>query len=371
MGNTSWKKYSFTWKATSGSDPVLSFVNKTGTSTWNDFLLDEISLVKYKAPVIPGAAYANLTLWAKASNLKYPDNSSLSIWNNDDVNGDNLVQTNTGLLPVFKNNAADNFNFNPIVNFSAANSQFIQDDDGFSGSASHTAVTAYVVAKVNTLTQNNKNILIENQANSNAVKVTLNNNGIIAWTAGADPANTVSTPASTIEANKPIVWSFSKDNANTASGNRQDIRKNGVVVASIAATAGNTSSFTGNNSAFSLSNSAQLFDGNIAEVIYLLDSAVTPLRQNKIESYLGVKYGTTLGSALSPVSYTASDGTTIFWPANAVFQNDVFGIGTDSASGLVQKKSNSVNSGSGDGTGQFAKGNLVLSTNTDLADKPF
>ncbi|MFT3932408.1 MAG: T9SS type A sorting domain-containing protein [Chitinophagaceae bacterium] len=370
FGNTSWRKYSYTWTATSNSDPTISFVNKTSTNTWNDFLLDEISLVKYKAPVLPGAAYTNLTLWARANSLKYADNYGVAIWNNEDVNGDNLVQTNTSIFPVYKNNATDNLNFNPVVNFYGSGSS-IQDADGFSGSAAHTAVTAYVVSKVTNTTQDNKNLFIENQNGTNVVKATLNNNGVMSWTAGTDPStNTLSTATGAIEINKPIVWSFSKDNANTASGNRQDIRKNGLIVASVPATAGNMSSFTGSNSPFGLGNT-QPFEGSVAEVIYLLDSAVTPVRQNKIESYLGVKYGTTMGSTATPFNYTASDGTTVFWPGVAAFQNDVFGIGTDSASGLVQKKSNSANSGSGDGTGQFAKGNIVLTTNTDLSDKNF
>jgi hypothetical protein len=73
----------------------------------------------------------------------------------------------------------------------------------------------------------------------------------------------------------------------------------------------------------------------------------------------------------APLNYTASDSTTVFWTASTKFQNDVFGIGTDSASGLVQTMSNSVNAGSGDGTGQSAKGNLVLSTSNELLDKHF
>ncbi|MEP6751015.1 MAG: T9SS type A sorting domain-containing protein, partial [Bacteroidota bacterium] len=255
----------------------------------------------------------------------------------------------------------------------AANGQLIQAPAGFSGTTAHTAVTAYMVAKFNSLSQNDKDIFVEQQASQNVVKVALNSTGRLSWTAGSDYsqtgsfANTVSTPDNSIEINKPIVWSFSKDNANTASGNKQDIRKNGIVVAAGSA----TSTFTGNNSPFGVSEAGKFIDANIAEIIYLQDSTITPLRQNQIESYLAFKYGTTQGSTTAPINYTASDGTTIFWTANTKYQNDVFGIGKDSLSALLQIKSNSVNSGSGDGTGQSAKGNLVLSANTDLLDKRF
>jgi len=376
IGNTSWKKYSYLWNSGSASNPSLAIINNTTNPAWNDFVLDEISLVKYKL-TMPGAAFKNYTLWAKANDINATDNTPIGLWTNNDFNGDNLQQPIPGALPVLKNNAADNINFNPVVNFSSLG-QYMQAPIGFSGTSAHTAVTAYIVAKFNTIAQDNKAILVEKQAFTDAVRVLLNANGVLTWTAGVDPTqvattiNTVSTPNGAVDVNKPIVWSFSKDNNNTASGNKQDIRKNGVVIA----TGNNTSSFTGNNLPLGLSEGGRFFDGSIAEVIYLLDSAVTPLKQNKIESYLALKYGTSLGSPSAPVNYTASDGTTIFWPgasiaANAKFQNDVFGIGTDSTSGLVQTISNSANSGSGDGTGQFGKGNLVLSTNTTLQDKRF
>jgi len=377
-GNTSWKKYSYLWNSGNASNPSLAIINNTTTTTWNDFLLDEISLVKYKL-TMPGAAFKNFTLWAKANSINAIDNTPIGLWTNNDLNGDNLQQSSSDALPVLKNNAADNINFNPVVNFSSAGNQYMLAPNGFSGTGAHTAVTAYIVAKFNNLSQNNKTVLVETQSSTNAVRVMLNNNGGLDWIAGSDPnqfggtlLNTISTPNNAIDINKPSVWSFSKNNSNTASGNKQDIRKDGVVVAT-----GNISgSFTGNNSPLRLSEGGRYFDGSIAEVIYLLDSTVTPLAQNKIESYLALKYGTSLGSPSAPVNYTASDGTTIFWPGasnavNAKFQNDVFGIGTDSTSGLMQTISNSANSGSGDGTGQNARGNLVLSTSTTLLDKRF
>jgi pimeloyl-ACP methyl ester carboxylesterase len=368
-GNVSWRKYSYLWN--SGNTPNniadLGIVNNTLDPTWNDFVLDEISLVKYKAPPMPGAAVKNFTLWSKATSINGFDNAKVGLWPNDDFNGNNLLQVSSSLQPVYKNNATDNINFNPVVTFAAASNKLLQIDTGFSGNKVHSAVHAYIVASFSNLAQSNKNILLEPQSGSGTVKVTLNN-AALSWTAGVDPANTVSTPNSSIEAGKPTVWSFDKDN--NASGAKQDIRKNGIVLGSN----NNTATFTGNNSPFNVGNfnpSTGTFDGNIAEVIYLLDSSITPLTQNRIESYLALKYGTSLGNTSSPSNYTASDSTTVFWTANTKYQNDVFGIGTDSASALVQTQSNSVNSGSGNGTGQSAKGNLVLSTPTELLNKRF
>ncbi|MEP7277539.1 MAG: T9SS type A sorting domain-containing protein [Bacteroidota bacterium] len=375
-GDVSWKKYSFIWNSGNNNSAELAITNNSASTNGNNFVLDEITLVKSKASFpIPGAAFGDLTLWAKANSINNDDGDPLGLWTNSGINGDNLAQASSGALPIFKNNDNDNINFNPVVDLSAAKGQFMQARNGFSGTDVHTAVHAFVVARFNSLTQDDKNIFLESQRTQSfipkEIRVTLRSQGRISWTAGTaasiSSTNTVYTPNNSIEVGKPILWSFSKDNNNTPDGNKQDIRKNGVLVGSN----NNSSTITGNTQPFNLSTSGKFIDGSVAEVVYLLDSTLTPLAQNKIESYLALKYGTTLGSTTAPVSYTASDGTTVFWPANAGYQNDVFGIGTDSASGLVQNISNSVNSGSGNGTGQSAKGNLVLATGTILGDNRF
>ena len=113
----------------------------------------------------------------------------------------------------------------------------------------------------------------------------------------------------------------------------------------------------------------EAWTGSIGEII-LFNSALSDADRNKVESYLALKYGFTLGSNAGAFNYTASDGT-VYWTASTTYQNDVFGIGMDAGTGLDQPQSNSMNSGSGNGTGQNAKLNLVLSSITPLADKQF
>ena len=359
-GNVSWKKYSFVWNSGNNTSAQPAILNNIASSDGNNFVLDEISLIKYKAPVMPGAAFKNVTLWAKANSITAPNSSPVGMWSNDDVNGNSLQQNSTGLLPLYKNNAADNINFNPVVALNTTTQTFMKVPGGFSGNTSHTAAHVFMVARFNNIGQN-VNIIAEGTAAGASDSIRISYPGIVTWKAG-NAGNTLVTADNINEPNKTIQWTFSKDNANTGSGNKQDIRKNGIVVAS-----GNaSSSFTGNNSDLRLGT----FDGNLAEMIYILDSQITPLKQNQIESYLALKYGTTLGNGTTPVNYTASDAT-VFWTGSNTYQNDVFGIGTDSASGLVQTRSNSMNTGSGAGTGQSQKGNLVLATNTSLADRRF
>lgn len=108
--------------------------------------------------------------------------------------------------------------------------------------------------------------------------------------------------------------------------------------------------------------------GDIAEVIVYSSNNATG--RNKVESYLALKYGLTLGNGSNAINYTSSSGQ-IFWTGNTSYQHNIFGIGTDQGSGLVQSSSNSIRSGSGNGTGQNQRGNLLLSTASALSNQQF
>jgi hypothetical protein len=115
----------------------------------------------------------------------------------------------------------------------------------------------------------------------------------------------------------------------------------------------------------SFDNSGPL-DGDIAEII-VYDGSISGANRTKVFSYLAMKYGVSLGGTM-----TNSAGTTI-WDAttNTGFNNAIFGVGRDDNSGLSVSQSNSVESGSGDGTGQSAKGNILLSNPSSLDDNDF
>ncbi|RLT37902.1 MAG: hypothetical protein DWI57_12995, partial [Chloroflexi bacterium] len=78
--------------------------------------------------------------------------------------------------------------------------------------------------------------------------------------------------------------------------------------------------------------------GRVAEVV-LFNRVLTASERQAINSYLALKYGITLG-----VDYVDSAGNTL-WnvTTNGTYTNDVAGIGVDSASGLSQLASRSIN----------------------------
>ena len=370
VGHFSWKKYSFNWNSGNNNSAEIAIINNTATGKGNDFALDEISLVKSTPAPMPGGALKNVHLWSKGNSIVGFDGSPVGMWPNSDINGNSLMQPLNSSQPLFQNEGTENINFNPVTAFLPQTNKFMTVPGGFAGTASHTAVYAYMVLRT-IATDQHATYLREGGAGGKLV-MAQSTGTVMKWNGGEDSSDIIATPVNSIDL-KPTVWSFSKSTVATPSGNKRDIRKNGVVLAS----SSTATPFTGNHSnlylsAFQFLSNVYLgaYGGDIAEIVYVMDSTMTANRQNNIESYLAIKYGTTLGNKTTPVSYTASDSS-ICWPADAHFQTDVFGIGTDSASALVQTISNSVNTGTGNGSGQPAKGNLVLSSPAILRDKQF
>ncbi len=116
-----------------------------------------------------------------------------------------------------------------------------------------------------------------------------------------------------------------------------------------------------------------VFNGRIAEVIVYGRELTTAERQ-RVNSYVAVKYGVTLGTTTSPIDYLTSSGTVV-WSSSTIYQNDVAGIGRDDSSGLNQKQSRSLNTeNSGNlvtiGLGAIAADNAA-NVNTFGADRTF
>ncbi len=63
-------------------------------------------------------------------------------------------------------------------------------------------------------------------------------------------------------------------------------------------------------------------------------------QSNRIESYLALKYGFTLGTAADPRDYVNSENQAV-WTANSGYQHRVFGLGRDGSQGLDQRVSKS------------------------------
>uniref|UniRef100_UPI000554B372 beta strand repeat-containing protein n=1 Tax=Chryseobacterium hispalense TaxID=1453492 RepID=UPI000554B372 len=125
-----------------------------------------------------------------------------------------------------------------------------------------------------------------------------------------------------------------------------------------------TTAYVGNTS-----NNAQPFNGNINELIVYGNTSLTAVQQQRVNTYLAIKYGVTLDQT-TPQNYLASDGTTIWWnaAANSGYNNNIAGIARDNASALHQKQSQSVNSGIQPVIGNVNITDTNANNNNSLAD---
>ncbi len=77
--------------------------------------------------------------------------------------------------------------------------------------------------------------------------------------------------------------------------------------------------------------------------IIIYPSELTGVNRNKVESYLAIKYGSTLDQTIAQ-NYTLSNNS-IAWNSSiaGVFKKDITGIARDDTSSLDQSKSQSIN----------------------------
>lgn len=107
-------------------------------------------------------------------------------------------------------------------------------------------------------------------------------------------------------------------------------------------------------------NTGEFMNGGDAEWLifnYMMSNA----QRLEVETYLAIKYGTTLGTTALPSNYLSSAGT-IIWTGDNTYQNNVIGIGRDGTSTLLQKQSHNY-----DDTVRIYKGTLALTNQLNAA----
>ncbi|MCC6372295.1 MAG: T9SS type A sorting domain-containing protein [Bacteroidia bacterium] len=112
--------------------------------------------------------------------------------------------------------------------------------------------------------------------------------------------------------------------------------------------------------------------GKLMEVIHYPWN-LSATERVRVESYLALKYGITLGNTSNAVSYVNSQGA-IIWTGNGTYQNNVAGIGRDDNSALQQKQSSSMNTYSTQvliGNGNSLFGTNASNTNVFSSDLSF
>ncbi|NNC46706.1 MAG: choice-of-anchor D domain-containing protein, partial [Winogradskyella sp.] len=374
---------------------VSQFRVRSDASDTTDLVyIDNITIngVSYCTPTEgPGGITSDLNLWLKADHIDgvsvAADGSSVTSWY-DSGKGNNAEPTTSTRAPVFKNNPTDNFNFNPVVYFDNENSTsngdmtyLLSDRDVLQGSAGFNSNDMFVVIipdRSVTSSMIPLDTFTGHDATGNTYSEDVTGFGYGSYTARLSGEYMAYCVGSTSSSSPYPGYGVGDTSASTdynqigivnirhnASNNGMDLYLNGTQTDDIEndtadfSTISNTRYFIGRSQYWSGS-----FEGRIAEIITYSatkNDATDTSERNRIQSYLGIKYGITLApdSNGTTKDYVNSDGTVIWdQSANTGFNNDIAGIGRDDASELNQKQSSSVNYAV-DGTGP-TKGILTV-----------
>ncbi|WP_430393688.1 beta strand repeat-containing protein, partial [Chryseobacterium profundimaris] len=352
--------------AASLSNGTASAIAQSGTTTING--------TSYYAFTVPSAEIVNMQFFSFAGTQTAPggimgqalwlradvgtstttNGAALSQWNDQSLNANNVTQATAANRPTYRNNTTDNVNFNPVIRFDGTNDRLngaadILPDNSqqlsFSGVYRSSATTGNILASSN-ITNGPDDGLIISTGVADAVINRTSSLFVLAGDGSINTNNSISSGSSSFPINTLTLSSFVKTGATTGA-----IFSRGLALATTGSI-NNPMSFSNQTTQLVIGSGTDpdatyspFFNGVMGDVI-VYGSNLTAAQRLRVESYLAIKYGLTLGNTSSILNYTASDGTTILWTGNATYQNNIAGIGRDDLSGLYQKQSQSVNSGS-------------------------
>ena len=288
----------------------------------------------------PGGVNGNI-LWLRAD-IAVTGTTTITTWE-DQSNSDFDATAVTG--PELITNGV---NFNPTINFNGSD-EFMQISSGVLGNSSYTNLWVYSVVKPTNI--DDSYIFQEEGTDSNYYfdqRIPSTDN-TFSYSIGTSNTLFTTSTISNFENNFNIFNFGSSTTTATPSGARKAFYKNGEQIN----TDNNSETLTGGNNSFyigSQEGNERYFEGEIAELI-VYSSIPSAIEQQKIQSYLAIKYGVTLDisnndATITEGDYILSDNTTKVWDysSNATYHNDVAAIGRDDTSVFNQKQSKSINS---------------------------
>ncbi len=307
--------------------------------------------------VAPGCVAANLTAWYRAD-AGVTGTSAVTRWA-DNVNGYDVIQATAGQEPALNAGASTTMNYNPYLTFDGLNDHLEYKAGRFMSTTSPGTMFGAATNEIDGGYENLGVLGIDNP-----------HMGILAdeqimWMNGSAPVQ-IKHPTKIQKDLSQIYDYFWNTGTNVGSG----LRLNGTEFFDATTDASIVGSGGTADGMFTIGGweAVEIWNGNIAEVI-LYDRNLTAAEKDRVDTYLAIKYGSTLNH-----NYLSGDGTVIYTADGsgaATYDSNVFGIGRDDCQGLTQKQSTST----ADNFVKVSLGALATSnaanTSTFAADKNF
>lgn len=284
-----------------------------------------IVIIRFTTQEAPDAGgVSGVAMWYKADSA----GNTNSQWN--DVNGfDNLTQGTAANQPALTTNA---INFNPAYVFDGTDDVFNMPNTSIGASDS---MSAFYAANSTTTAGGDRYL---NEFGDDRPSITIYNGKPRLY---VRDTSSVDDQFSTIEALQPRVYSFVSPNGGGSKvmgvDNREETKS---ITGSYTTGGGNANNkFGGRNVSAGTS-----WQGPIGEAIFF-NRALNAVERQKVNSYLAIKWGISLGTGSIATDYYDS-GTATIWPADTTYKTNIAGIGRDDTSTLNQKQSKSTADGS-------------------------
>lgn len=291
---------------------------------------------------VPLESQALIWLKSNKGTSTTTDGVAVTTWNDNTTNLNNVTQPTAGNRPTYRNNPTDNQNFNPTLEF--VNDHLLRAAPGvFVSGTSYTHLNTYIVFNDKDAT-NFDWFLYEGVNGFNRFSFSAN------WAGGPNFDFDITT-ANRISGASPTtgitsLYSFNAGTTpvyGTASNRRKAASLNGTQFFTNNIFTG----YTGTNNTFWVGNqltggdaSNSPFDGYYSEIL-ILENQVSLIYHQQIQTYLGIKYGLTLGH-----DYISPD-TVVLYDISNGYANGIFGIGRSACFDLYQPKSKSESNYSG------------------------
>lgn len=332
-----------------GGTTVEYTLNASGAVTINSSLIPNGAFVTFGTRLVgPGCVNTNILTWLRADGV-----ASGSIWGDFSGNGKDATQSAAGSQPVLNTNS---LNFNPALSFDGTDDWVATPSNLASD---YVANTFFIVNKPQDVSTGDF-IGAGNSVSSYLGFGATSGGGMRYYETGASVAT--ATGLNTVDV--PFITAVTQ----TVSASGINIYRNGSVITTgtLAANLPNASAALEVGRRAVAAGGSAFYDGELQEVV-AYNRVLLPFEMNKVNSYLGLKYGFTISGGT--VDYVASDwdGTTgtKMWTADASYKYRITGIGRDDCDELYQKQSRS----SDTGLVTMAVGNSITATNTDNASE--
>ncbi|WP_395052634.1 LamG-like jellyroll fold domain-containing protein [Flavobacterium sp.] len=363
----------------------FEFLSNLTSSSTPKIFIDKVSITGTTFNTItngPGGVISNLETWLRADMVNgsgvATDNSFVDSWQDVGKGNDaNVIDATNATLtnkPLFKNTASSNINFNPVVLFNNDPTTSVTDYTGLVNRAELNATGGFFTQEQFIVVMNDTPSIISSTTASVdlfCAQGGLNNawdndgtgfgfgrysvrfdNEVLSFCLSTTSSSGTGIPVASrgygvnhngTGVNYSTLGILSSRNNTTATGNQLFLNANRIDNQEV----GVPQFLNSNNRRFWLGRSqiySGSFGGRIAEVITYSTRKNDTSERRRIESYLAIKYGITLGINGTSMNYENSNGTVI-WDAaaSAGYNSDIAGIGLDNASQLNQKQSKSIN----------------------------